>query len=112
MNPRALLARACVAVGLMVIIGLAGKLTFPNAVGLINISLILRNAVQAWTGKDAYVSMLFKVGITLFFLCDASIAVRTPSVGTVHDVVAFLVWSFYVPAQTLIMLSYVRSVRP
>lgn len=112
LSPRALIARACTAVVLIVLMGIAGNLTFANAIGLINISLVLCNAVQAWIGRNADVSLLFKIGITLFFLCDASIAVRTLTSGTVHVVVAFLVWAFYVPAQTLITMSYVRSVRP
>ena len=109
---RSLVARIGAMIALFALIWSMGELTFSHAVGLIDIALVLCNAAQAWLNRKTGVSLLFAIGITLFFCCDASIAVRILSAGVVHDVSALLVWVFYVPAQVFITMSYVHSVRP
>lgn len=109
---RSLVARIGTMIALFALIWSVGELTFSHAVGLIDIALVLCNAAQAWLNRKTGVSLLFAIGITLFFCCDASIAVRILSAGVVHDVSTLLVWASYVPAQVFITMSYVHSVRP
>ena len=84
-------------------------LSATTAVGVLNMVLIVVNVPQAWLSKKADAPLLFKLGITLFLGCDASIMVRTLTTGTVHDIAAWIVWTCYVPAQILITMSYVQS---
>ena len=106
------IARAALYAVLLLAVGHMGMLTLPYAVGLFNIVLILVNVIQAWRSKKHCAPMHFRIGITLFLCCDMSILVRTLATGTLHDIIAWLVWIFYVPAQVLIVLAYVKEVLP
>ncbi len=87
----------------------AGMLTTENAFGLLDICLLLVNTVLAWTQVREKTSWLFRIGITLFLCCDLSITLRTLTTGSVHDMINFLVWIFYIPSQAAITLSYIRN---
>ncbi|MBE5969387.1 MAG: hypothetical protein E7242_04065 [Lachnospiraceae bacterium] len=86
-----------------------GMFDAGSIVGILNLILILFNVINAWTTKKVKVSLLFKIGITLFLGCDYAILFRGLTSGMVHDVADFVVWIFYIPAQVLIVLSYVKA---
>lgn len=77
--------------------------------GALDLVLLLCNVVQAWMTKNPQVSLLFKLGITLFLCCDATLGVQYLGPASIQPVAAFMVWNFYLPAQMLIALSYVRD---
>lgn len=86
-------------------------LTLPNALGLLNLSLLGVNVVCAWlayrrTPGDA--ARLFAWGLTSFIVGDISVAleIMLPEGTTFQRVATLAVWTFYVPAQVLIVLSY------
>lgn len=87
----------------------AGMMDLKNVLGLLDISLLLINTGLAWTLARKKTSRLFKTGITLFLCCDCSIALRTLTSGSTHDIIDFLVWIFYVPSQAAICLSYIQE---
>ncbi|MBQ6076139.1 MAG: hypothetical protein IJK86_08345 [Lachnospiraceae bacterium] len=87
-----------------------GELTAASALGALDLALLTVNMLTAWTRAAERTPLLFRLGITLFFLCDSSIALRVVTTGTVREIVAFLVWVFYAPSQAAITMSYVRSV--
>lgn len=93
----------------LILIGRAGIMNFSNAVGLFNVTLVMVNVVCAWIKyyktRHRY-DLIFACGIAFFFACDFSILLRSLSTGTLQEIVAFLVWIFYVPSQVLIVLSY------
>ncbi len=94
---------------ILLVIIKAGMLSAGNVAGILNLTLILFNVIDAWTVKRVKPSLIFKIGITLFLLCDFSILFRGLDLGTVSDISAFLVWIFYIPAQVLIVLSYIKT---
>ena len=87
----------------------AGMLTSEPALGLLNMVLITMNVIDAWAARKKDASLLFKVGITLFLCCDVTVMLRMLTSGTVSDAVSFMTWIFYVPAQVLLTLSYVKA---
>ena len=103
--------RIAIAAAGLIILRAAGMFKAGLALGLINMVLILANVIDAWAGRQSDIPMLFRLGITLFFACDLSIAIRTLTSGGVHQAAAFVVWIFYVPAQLLITLAYVDCCR-
>ena len=94
-----------------------GLLTFPNALGLFNMTLVGMNAICAWLARrddKSLAALLFACGLTSFFIGDLSVAfeIMLP-VGTAFQQIATLaVWTFYVPAQVLIVLTYAERLRP
>ena len=91
----------------LILLKKVGMLNLNNAFGLLDIILVLVNVVLAWTMARKRTTLLFRVGLTLFLCCDVSIVLRTLTDGGIHDVIAFLVWIFYIPSQVAITLSYV-----
>jgi hypothetical protein len=111
-----LILRALLAAALLAALYAGGMLDVSNAVAIFNISLLVGNAASAWSVQLKHPgrrNLLFAVGITLFFVCDGSIAARTLlTPGTaIHTVFALLVWTAYIPAQVLILLSYVDIIK-
>lgn len=102
------LQTALTAAGL-VVLQRTGNFSVASALGALDLALLTVNMLMAWTSAAKRTSLLFKLGITLFFLCDSFIALRMVTAGTVRDVVAFMVWVFYAPSQVAITLSYVRA---
>ena len=84
-----------------------GQLNDISALGLLNISILAVNVAESWLSSDGRMTVLFRIGITLFFCCDFCIGLRTISSGILQDISYFLVWSFYVPSQVLLTLNYV-----
>ena len=92
-------------------------LTLPNALGLLNLSLLGVNVVCAWLARrreQTLSALLFACGLTSFLIGDMSVALEiTLPAGTAAQRIATLaVWTFYVPAQVLIVLSYREALRP
>ena len=92
-------------------------LTLPNGLGLFNLTLIGANMVCAWLARrddKTLAATLFACGLTCFFIGDVSVALEIMlPVGTMAQWVAKLaVWTFYVPAQVLIVLTYAERLRP
>lgn len=87
----------------------AGMMSLENVFGLLDVSLLLINAVLAWTLARERTSWLFRMGITLFLCCDVSIVLRTLTTGSVHDMINYLVWVFYIPSQVALSLSYIKQ---
>lgn len=87
----------------------AGMLEVDSALGLLNMVLIAMNAVDAWAPKRKGLSMLFRLGITLFLCCDITVMLRILTSGSLSAAVRFMTWIFYVPAQVLLTLSYVEA---
>lgn len=86
-----------------------GAGTPEKYLGVLNEVLILSNVIDVWTARKIHPPVLFRLGITLFFACDTSIMLRTLTSGGIQEAASFMVWIFYVPAQVLITLAYVRS---
>lgn len=87
-----------------------GNLSIASALGALDLALLTVNMITAWTRAAKRTPLLFRIGITLFFLCDSFIALRMVTAGTARDIIAFMVWVFYAPSQVAITMSYVREV--
>lgn len=103
-----LLRIALFAVCLM-LLSRAGMLTPVNAMGILDLNLLLINTIIAWTAASAKAPLLFRIGITLFLCCDISVALANLTTGSVRDVSDFLIWIFYIPSQAAITLSYLKA---
>lgn len=86
-----------------------GLLSFVNVIGILNLSIIFFNTIDAWRANNIDPGIMFKVGIMLFCISDYCILLRSLTDGVIYDVVAFLVWVTYVPAQVLIVLNYIKK---
>lgn len=91
-------------------------LDVTNEIALINLSLLAANMITGWliyNKNKTSKNLLFALGMTCFFGCDYSIAVRIifEEIKTVHDVADYLVWLFYMPALVLLVLSYIKSAK-
>lgn len=103
-------------------------LTLPNALGILNLTLLAGNVVCAWLAfrrKRAQggvssplpdplhsrfpclsAACLFAAGLSLFLCCDICVMLELFTTGTAHRMAAHLVWPFYLPAQVLIVCTY------
>lgn len=106
MGKRGAIVRIVLCIAVPIALYFAGVTDPVTVIGVIDLVLLLCNAVMAWFSARDKVSLLFKIGITLFLGCDVSIALRTLTTGAIHDVAKFMVWIFYVPALVFITLSY------
>ena len=86
-----------------------GQLTADNALGLLNMVLILVNVIDVWTSRKNDVSALFRAGMTLFLCCDTCIMLKSMTSGAVREAAHFMIWIFYVPAQVLLVLAYISA---
>ena len=92
-------------------------LTPANAFGLLNLSLLSVNVVSAWNARrreKSKASLLFAFALSSFLIGDISVALEIfTAEGTLfHTISALAVWTFYVPAQVLIVLTYHERIRP
>ncbi len=97
---------------------LKDKDALANAIALANMVQLTVNLFCAWMchkktgGRE---TLLFALGITFFAGCDYAILVRTVAeklLTTSHPVfmvAAFIVWTCYIPAQVLLLRSYVEK---
>ena len=95
----------------LLVLNMAGMLDLANAMGVLDITLLLVNMIFAWMPASAKTSLLFKIGITLFLLCDVAITIRSLTSGKFKYMVDLFVWIFYIPSQIAITLSYLNSNR-
>lgn len=91
-----------------------GMLTVDNALAMANMVQLTVNLFCAWMWHrktDSRETLLFAIGITFFAGCDYAILVRTvSSTGhLVYTISAFTVWTCYIPAQMLLLRSYVEK---
>ena len=88
-----------------------GILTLDRLIACLSMSQLILNVVYAWiehNKKRTLVSLIFAIGITLFFGCDACIMLRmllTPG-GFIYSAICFMVWVFYIPALAVITSTY------
>lgn len=91
------------------------RLNVDNALALANMVQLTVNLVCAWIWHrktDSRETLLFALGITLFAGCDYAILVRTftKTDSLVYTIAAFVVWTCYIPAQVLLLRSYVEKI--
>lgn len=103
-------------VAIFLVIWKIGLLNLENGIALINLSLLSSNCLFGWIRYSKCKSLsnlLFAIGITSFFGCDYSIAMRIifADYKTVSYVFNQFVWFFYVPAHILLVLSYIKSAK-
>ena len=92
-------------------------LTPANALGLLNLSLLSVNVVSAWSARrreKSKASLLFAFALSSFLIGDISVALEifTAEGMLFHTISALAVWTFYVPAQVLIVLTYHERIWP
>lgn len=90
-------------------------LNADNALAMANMVQLTINLFCAWiwhrkTGSRE--TLLFALGITLFAGCDYAILVRTftRTDSLIYTIAAFIVWTCYIPAQVLLLRSYVEKI--
>lgn len=88
---------------------------FTYAMAMANMAQLTVNVFCAWINRSkdkGRETLLFALGITLFFGCDFSIVIRTlAATPPIHTIAYFTVWTCYVPAQVIILASYVEKYR-
>ncbi|MCH5260327.1 MAG: hypothetical protein J1F18_11265 [Lachnospiraceae bacterium] len=96
-----------------------GMLHADNAFAMANMVQLTVNLPCAWirrTKIGGRETLLFALGITLFAGCDYAILVRTiaeqllSTTHPIYTIAAFVVWTCYIPAQVLLLRSYVESI--
>ncbi len=87
-----------------------------NALAIANMIKLTVNLFCTWI-KHKKTSdretLLFTLGITFFAGCDYAILARTifAPPHPLYSIAAFIVWTCYVPAQILLLRSYVEKLR-
>ena len=114
---RNLIIRAALFVAALLFARAINLLTLPNALGMLNLTLLGANVVCAWLARrreGTLATLLFAVGLTSFFIGDISVAleIMLPAGTAAQRIVTLAVWTFYVPAQVLIVLTYREKLRP
>lgn len=104
-----IIARVVLFVALIVAALAFHHLTITTGAAVLNISILTVNLIDAWSAKRFDAGLLFKIGITLFFVGDLCVGLREVTSGGVKEVAAFLVWIFYLPTQVLLTLHYTRK---
>ena len=96
-----------------------GMLHADNALAIANMVQLTVNLFCAWirhTKIGGRETLLFALGITFFAGCDYAILVRTvadkllSASHLVYMIAAFIVWTCYIPAQVLLLRSYVEKI--
>ena len=86
-----------------------GRHALTDALGMLNLILLLVNVFCAWAHqrKDPGTGNLcLALGFSLFAGCDYSLLIRELTSGMANSLSNFMVWIFYVPAQVLLVLAY------
>lgn len=102
---------------MLLLLWIVKMLNADNIIAMANMAQLTVNLFCAWiqhAKTKNRETLLFAWGITLFAGCDYAILVRTlfqhtPS-GPVYIVAAFIVWTCYIPAQVLLLRSYVEKI--
>ncbi len=92
-----------------------GKLTADNGLAMANMVQLTVNLFCAWLRHRKMgnrETLLFALGITFFAGCDYAILIRTISTPghLIYMIAAFAVWTCYIPAQVLLLRSYVEKI--
>jgi len=90
-------------------------LNADNVVAMANMAQLTVNLFCAWmrhSKTGGRQTLLFALGITFFAGCDYAILVRTLADVSqpVYTIAAFIVWTCYIPAQVLLLRSYVEKI--
>lgn len=96
----------------LILIWERGLLEPANILGVLNLSLLFANVICAWIifrHRRGSRTLMPAMGITFFAGCDFSLLAMALSTGKVYDIADYLVWFFYVPAQVLLVLTYMGS---
>ncbi len=112
-------ARLILYAAMLLLLWRVGMLNADNTLAMANMAQLTVNLFCAWmqnkkTGSRQ--TLLFALGITFFAGCDYAILVRTlaaqlPSTFyPVYTLAAFFVWTCYIPAQVLLLRSYVEKI--
>lgn len=86
-----------------------GRCTLTNALGMLNLTLLLVNVFCAWANQredPGTGNLCLALGFSLFAGCDYSLLIRELTYGMLSSLSDFMVWIFYVPAQVLLVLAY------
>lgn len=98
---------------------LNGEDALANAFAMANMAQLTVNLFCAWIRRmktGGRETLLFALGITFFTGCDYAILIRTVAeklLSTSHPVymvAAFIAWTCYIPAQVLLLRSYVEKI--
>ena len=108
---RRLIIRVGFYVLFVVVVYAMGLMTLDRLIACLSMSQLILNVVYAWIEnhkKRTLSSLLFAIGITLFFGCDACIMFRMllAPVGIVYSAICFMVWVFYIPSQVVLTTAY------
>lgn len=101
---------------MLLVIWRVQMLNADNALAMANMVQLTVNLFCVWLRRrkmGGRETLLFALGITLFAGCDYSILVRTFSKtgNLLYNISAFLVWTCYIPAQVLLLRSYVEGIK-
>lgn len=107
--------RVALYAAMLLLIWRVRMLDINNALAMANMVQLTVNLFCAWIwhkktgGRE---TLLFALGITFFAGCDYAIFVRTifPPAHPGYMIAAFMVWTCYVPAQVLLLRSYVEKI--
>lgn len=106
-------------VAMLLLLWRVGMLDVDNAVAMANMAQLTVNLFCAWirrTKTGDRETLLFALGITFFAGCDYAILVRTVAENLlskshpVYMIAAFIAWTCYIPAQVLLLRSYVEKI--
>jgi hypothetical protein len=108
---RRLIIRIGFYLGFIAAVYAAGILTFDRLIACLSMSQLILNVIYCWienNKKRTLSSLIFAIGITLFFGCDAFIMLRMilPPEGFIYSAICFMVWIFYIPSQAVLTSSY------
>lgn len=98
-------------IAFIMVIYAIGLLTQDRFIACLSMTQLILNFIYAWiehNKKRTRASMLFALGITVFFASDAMIMMRMllPAGGLSFEIVRFMVWVLYIPAQIMLIASY------
>ncbi len=116
---KGIFARLLLYAAMLWLLGRVGMMGADNALAMANMAQLTVNVFCAWmrhTKIGDRQTLLFAIGMTLFAGCDYAILVRTlaelklPTAYPVYMIAAFIVWTCYIPAQVLLLRSYVEKI--
>lgn len=95
----------------IVVVLVSGLYTPDRLSACLSMSQLILNIVYGWIEYDkkrSRASLLFAIGISIFFVGDALITVRMflHSDSLIREIVRFLVWVFYIPSLVVLTSAY------
>ncbi|MBQ9347187.1 MAG: hypothetical protein IJT94_07605 [Oscillibacter sp.] len=94
-----------------------GLLSLTYVLGGWNLTLLAGNVVSAWLARrrdENRTALWFAAGLTLFLMGDISVALEIflPAGTAAQTAATLMVWTVYVPAEALLVLTYDGRIRP